>query len=114
MPSERETQAGISYFDVAEQLRALEREHHCRVHYTLGLPVRSTGRCALDVRICAKGAAYGARRADWERGRFRAWPTGECRTFAGLLYRLVDDLWKLLDEELAAAERETQGRLPLG
>lgn len=106
------TQAGLSAFDAGDYARRIEREFHCRVKFVWTLPMREGTRTAFDVRICATGAGASAAGHTWERGYSLPWPTGQCRTISGLLFRLCVELDKLLSEEKRAAERATNGRLP--
>ena len=105
----RDSQAGVSFRDVANLARRVGAEHSGHVRFVLDLPVRSGSGVILEVRSCFRRA--NGRPAEWVdiRGVSAKSPSGQSSTFAGLLFRLAYDLSALLDEDLAEAERAARG-----
>lgn len=110
--SEPRSPAGISYFDVERYLRQVQRDHNGICGFDIGVPVRPAIRTAVTVRcwfrrgLAAPGGDY------YERGVSLGWPTHQCRTFVGLLFRLVIELDKKLSDEAEELARAKNGRLP--
>jgi len=73
--------------------------------------MRKDARYALDFQLTAESASVGPGGSLWQRGVSRPWPTGECRTLTGLMFRLIHDLEIKLEEREAEAKRLTQGSL---
>jgi len=111
MSNEPRAQAGINAYDVRGALRDCERHYNCRLHFRVTLPLRKDARHALDFQLCAVSASVGADGAAWSSGVSRTWPTGECRTLTGLMFRLVHDLEIKLEEKENEAKRLRQGSL---
>jgi len=110
--SERETRAGLSGYDVEVYWRRLQREHDGIIGYELALPVRAVGGLAFNVRVWFRRRSADAAGNHHERGVSLPWPTSECRTITGLLFRLLIELDKKLSDEAHAAQRVTNDRLP--
>jgi len=106
----RDTQAGISYRDVADLLRQIGKEHGGRASFVLSLPVRSDHGVALEVR-CRLSRRAGPD-SSWvdSSGVSGRWPSGGSATFAGLLFKLAYDLLGKLDQEVAEAERAARAQ----
>jgi len=111
MSNEPRAQAGISAFDVRDYARSIARHFNCDLHYLVSLPLREGTKHALDFRVTARGTSMEPGGRAWERGASRPWPTGECRTITGLMFRLLHDLEVKLEEREAEAKRLTQGSL---
>lgn len=96
---DRDNTAGIALRDVEMMARDIQESHHCDVEMHMTLP---TGRdTPVLFWVCAE-----ARPRIVGRMTIRApirkqhrWPTGECKTLAGLMYRLLHDLDRTLDEQ---------------
>lgn len=110
MSNEPRAQTGISAYDVRNYARGVEREFGCQINYIVSLPLRKEARHALDFQCNAVGTELGTGRRLWASGVSRVWPTGECRTLTGLMFRLLHDLEIKLEEERTERQRLTQSR----
>jgi hypothetical protein len=96
---------GITFWDVAYAARDIGKAHAVHIRFSLDLPIGQNVSKAFNVR-CA--AWKSSKKGDWydSRGVSLPWPYSECRTFSGLLYRLVYDLDQALtDDEAKQAKR---------
>jgi len=105
--------AGISYYDVRNLAGQVERDLGGHIAIHLYVPRRSTDSRAFDVRVAFTRAGGGPSAPVYERGISGTWPSRDASTLAGLMFRLVYDLFYKLDQEREEAERLTQGRLGL-
>lgn len=107
----RDTQSGVSYYDVRNLFKQVGGAHHGYVEALLYVPMRQELHHAIDVRVRFTRRAVGADGGRGERGISGVFPTGEARTLAGLLFQLATQLDIMLDEEEAAAKRAHQAAL---
>jgi len=104
--------AGISYIDVADLAREVGREHHGDIHFELWMPMRGDTGIAFYARAVFVPRTIGIVSKRTQQFVARPWPSGEARTFAGLLYRGLLDLSGKLDDQANAELARSQDRLP--
>lgn len=107
----RDTQSGISFYDVRNVFREVGGSHHGHVEALIYVPLRQELRHAIDVRVRFTRGAYGDDGGRYERGVSGVFPTGEANTLSGLLFKLAMQLDIKLDEEENAAKRAHQAAL---
>lgn len=112
MPYESRANGGLSAFDVERYVRQLQREYSGICGFDIGVPVRQVNGRALTVRCWFRRGGGNSGGGPYERGVSSAWPTNECKTFTGLLFRLVIELDKKLSDEAEQLKRATKDRLP--
>jgi hypothetical protein len=112
MSYESRAGSGISPFDVERYVRQLQRDHSGICGFDIGVPVRQTNGRALTVRCWFRRPGADTGRGSFERGVSSSWPSGECKTFTGLLFRLVIELDKKLSDEAETLRRAATDRLP--
>lgn len=105
-----DNKAGVSYHDVAEWLREMEKYQggHCKVE--MFLPSKNAPWASFDVRVTFVRFNGVGDKNRYERGESAPFPSGHATTLAGHIMRLAVLLDRKLDEETKAAERVTQGR----
>lgn len=105
--------AGISYFDLLEWVRSLERTWNCHIHYELHPPARPGAGIAWTVRVSARWFKEGGVCIK-ERGEWASWPNSEAATMVGLELLLLNRLDRKLEDEAQREVRAQHGqtRLP--
>lgn len=103
---------GVTYWDVSVAADHVGRAHGCHVRFTLDIPSGPMSGKAFNVRCAAWKLQKNGSWIDG-RGVSLPWPYSECRTFSGLLLRLVHDLDQALtdDEARAATRQPTQATI---
>ncbi len=90
--------SGVSWRDVSCALNSVSKAHSCRIHITMGLPIRLDVGKVWDIRIAALRGAPGG---GWHEflGRSCAWPSTDHTTMTGLMLWLVYELERGLEEQ---------------
>lgn len=99
MARERDTSQGISLRDVEELARTIQKQHHCDVELHLSLPQGEDTPVVFWVCAEARPRIIGRMTIRAPIRKQHRWPTGECKTLAGLMFRLLYDLDRALDQQ---------------
>jgi len=111
MASNRDASSGISLRDVALVWRDLGRDYGGDISSELVLPVRADSALLLHVRVHYRARRLGVRSVRPDCSVSGAWPNGDSRTLAGLLFRLSFDLGSKLESAPVADVSSEQARL---
>lgn len=107
---DRDMQAGISLRDVQVVAAEIGREWSGDVLFQLVLPMRANSSVTFHVSAEFTPRSIGRRSTRRQCRVSRNWPSGECRTLAGLLFRLVHDLGRELELQRPEVGESEQSR----
>lgn len=101
---------GVTAFDVAEYMRAIQRQYGGVVHFRTDLPVRDVPGVAYVWRVVFTRKLGRGVEQVFERGESLQWPTHQAKTITALQYRLLQLLDIKLEAEEASAARAPRDR----